>query len=143
MIDWFRIVSFGCTLLALIVATGCNPVIDQSPPPREVFYGRFILIKDPYVIGQSDTDQVEFVVQGGTYSFHHLTHDTRLCDTKGNALAFGGNRVNLVPITIFSGNCDTSRVPRGYFDTAFKGDSLTLSKFDTARTLWYQINLTK
>lgn len=140
MYRWLKFINLGCML---VIATGCNPEINLSAPQREVFRGRFILIKDPWVIGQSDTDQVEFVVQGGTYSFHHLTHSTKLCDSKGNALAFGGNRVNLVPTTIVFDNCDTNHVPRGYFDTAFKGDSLTMSRFDTARTLRYQINLTK
>jgi len=131
-----------CLLLSGILA-GCNPEIDQSQEKREVFRGRLILEKDPWVVGQTDTDQIEFLIQGGTYSFQFLTFNTRLCDSKGRAYGFGTNQVNFTPTTILVGNCDSLHVPRGYFQSAFKGDSLYLNKFDTARNIRYQIDLTK
>jgi hypothetical protein len=137
--------SAPLALLILLggMLAGCNPKIDQSPAETEIFHGRFILEKDPNTIGGSDTDQVEFVVQGGIYSFQYLTFNTKLCDSKGNAEGFGANRVNFVPTTVFVGNCDSIDVPRGYFISAFKGDSLYLTKFDTSRNHRYQIDLTK
>ena len=138
-----RALGFGLLLAIWTGMGGCNPKIDLSPEKMEVFRGRFIFEKDPNTVGGSDTDIVEFAVQGGSYSLLFSTFHTKLCDSKGRADGFGSNRVNFIPSTIFVGNCDSIDVPRGTFISAFKGDSLYLSRFDTARNRRYQLDLTK
>ncbi|MBI5266106.1 MAG: hypothetical protein HY851_02625 [candidate division Zixibacteria bacterium] len=133
----------GLCMLVGGMLTGCNPEIDLSPAKPEVFRGRLVYVKDPNTVGGSDTDLVELIVQGGTYTFQLQTFKTKLCDSQGKAEGFGANRVNFIPTTVFVGNCDSLHVPRGWFSSAFKGDSLYLSKFDTARNIRYQFDLTK
>lgn len=138
-----RLLSAVAILGLGLLTTGCNPEIDLSPKKAEIFRGRFVLEKDPNVVGGSDTDRVEFVIQGGPYSFQFQTFNSKVCDSKGTAYGFGTPRIRFTPSTVFVGNCDSLHVPQGNFISVFKGDSLLMNKYDTARSQRYQIDLTK
>ncbi len=114
----------GLILLGLIL-TGCSE--DKIPPPEiEVFSGE-LAIHDVLVASDDKVDTVVFTVEGSQYRLEHTTNSSRLCNSGGEVGDFGRPMIRLKP-TFFSatGNCDTLRVPQGWFKADFREDSLIL-----------------
>jgi hypothetical protein len=143
---WFRRIRTAVKTLVIVslgLAAGACKQANQSSPEKEIFYGRFIFERDLNTVGGVDTDLVKFTIQDGQYSFVFSTFNSRVCNTKGTAYSFGTSGVNFVPDSLLNENCDSVHIPKGFYSSAFKGDSLYLLKYDTAASHRYRFDLKK
>ena len=138
--------------LALVglVSFGCSGD-ELSPPKPEVFSGELAVvnIKQLPAPRSYDTDRVILTIEGSTYDLKHVSNQSNLCNSRGEAIGFGTNTLTLVPTYADTNNCDYVRTPQGQFRSVFRGDSLYLGPdtqvFITKQidTMIYYFRLTK
>lgn len=113
--------------VALVVILSCQKEVE--PTKVEVWNGSLKIYTGIGTYLDSTIDTVSLTIDNGFYELRHSVNDSRLCNTNGRITNFGKPETRLTPSSIiWTGNCDSLRVPSGLFRAVFSGNNLTLTK---------------
>ena len=133
-------IAFAAALAAVIACSKNAP--DESR--IESFRGELYVDKGLDSVGGETTDTIEFILDDPYYTLFFITRNARMCDSEGKVTDFGKPSVKLSPTHIFSGGCDSIRIPHGIFDAVFYGDTAAvLTRTDYERSIKYEMRLSK
>jgi hypothetical protein len=136
------------TLAVAVLATcaiffACS---NKSPeePQTEIFTGELEVDRGLDSVGGQYTDTISLVLDDPYYTLFFVSRHARLCDSEGKTTGFGTPIVKFSPTHIFTGSCDSLRIPHGSFAAVFYGDtSAVLTQTDYVRSIKYELRLKK
>lgn len=126
-----------------VIGFACSKKSPEEPQ-TEVFRGELEVDRGLDSVGGHYTDTISFVLDDPYYTLFFVTRHARLCDSEGKTTGFGTPIVKFSPTRIFSGGCDSIRVPHGSFAAVFYGDTTAvLTQTDYDRSITYELRLKK
>lgn len=128
-------------LIPLLLWAACSDE-DDVGAPDESFRGTYLVRNLGEVKIMAKNDSLTLKIRKNTtfemhfYGLEGTSDDVNFCDVSGTIVDFGTQLIGFEPTFVFSGNCDTLRVPRGNFVGDFKthGDTIYITKNVTVNT---------
>lgn len=122
-------------LIPLMVWAACSDE-DDLGPENEEFRGTYLVRNLGEVKDLAKQDSVTLKIRKNIafemhfYGLNGINDHIDFCDASGTIVDFGAQIIGFDPDFVFSGNCDTLRIPRGDFIGDFKthGDTVYITK---------------
>lgn len=118
--------------IGLMLWLGCSS--DDSANQDEInetYVGELRMDVAPDTVGRNTIDTLRLKINGSRFTVTMLTNRANICNIGGTVKDFGTNSALFRPTDSMPSFCDSIHVLRGRFPTVFKGDSLTMTKFDS------------